>query len=249
MKKIAYFLSSIILVGSLTSCDGMDTRSYLGTMAGAEIGGTIGEAIGWLSTSRHDGPGKAMMGSVIGTVAGAVIGNQLSKPKSSKKSYSNDYYDNDYASENASNYQTGGGYDAPYTSSRSTSTPVYTKRNHTGATYNNTGSQLSIRNLTYQDEDGDAHFGRYETINVIYEVRNNGQTPAQVDLIIDDPTHPNNFAFSPANNVVIQPGQTIRYKAKAFCKSRPKSRTCDIIAYANSSTHGNASAQMRIKVK
>ena len=73
--------------------------------------------------------------------------------------------------------------------------------------------------------------------------------PANVELIIDDPTHPNNFAFSPANNVTIQPGQTIRYKAKAFCKSRPKSRTCDIIAYANSATHGNASAQMHIKVK
>lgn len=253
MKKIAYFLSSIILVGSLTSCDSMDTRSYLGTMAGAEIGGTIGEAIGWLSTSRHDGPGKAMMGSVIGTVAGAVIGNQLAKPKSSKKSYSSDYYDNDYSYENSSNYQTGGGYNTDYNytprSSSSRTTSGYATRSHRGVNYNNAGSQLSIRNLTYQDEDGDARFGRYETINVIYEVRNNGQTPAQVDLVIDDPTHPNNFAFSPSNNVIVQPGQTIRYKAKAFCKSRPKSRTCDIIAYANSSTHGNAYASMTIKVE
>ncbi len=246
MKKIAYILSSILMVSSLTSCDSMDTRTYLGTMAGAEIGGTIGEAIGWMSTSRHDGPGKAMMGTVIGTVAGAVIGNQIAKPKTSKRSYNNDYYDR----ETESNYQTGGGYDTPYTPSTSYHEPApNTRRHHHGATYNNYGSQLSIRNLTYQDEDGDAHFGRYETVNVIYEVRNNGTTPATVDLVIDDPTHPNNFAFSPANVVTIQPGQTIRYKAKAFCKSRPKSRTCDLIAYANSTTHGNASAQMRIKVK
>lgn len=247
MKKIAYLLSSILLVGTLTSCDNMDTRTYLGTMACAEIGGTIGEAIGWMSTSRHSGPGKAMLGSVIGTVAGAVIGNQLSKPKTSTREYNDEY-----AYERQGNYQTGGGYESDYTSRNYGSTykaPRTSSRRGNGTAYNNTGSQLSIRNLTYQDEDGDAHFGRYETINVIYEVRNNGQFPADVELIIDDPAHPSNFAFSPANNVTIQPGQTIRYKAKAFCKSRPKSRTCDIIAYANCATHGNASAQMHIRVK
>ena len=53
----------------------------MGTMAGAEIGGVIGEALGWMSTSRHDGPGKAMLGSIVGTVAGAAIGNALTKEK------------------------------------------------------------------------------------------------------------------------------------------------------------------------
>lgn len=242
MKTKAYILSALVLTSSLTSCTDMSTRSYLGTMAGAEIGGTIGEAIGWLSTSRHQGPGKAMMGSVIGTVAGAAIGHSIATSKNkTTKSY------DDYGYESQSNYQTGGGYDydGGYTN-RSHSRETH---RHRGVSYNNYGSQLSIRNLTYQDEDGDAHFVRYETINVIYEVTNNGQTPADVELLVDDPTHPNNFAFSPSRNVLIQPGQTIRYKAKAFCKSRPKSRTCDIIAYANSTTHGNASAQMHIKVK
>lgn len=246
MKKIAYLLSSILLAGTLTSCDNMDTRTYLGTMAGAEIGGTIGEAIGWMSTSRHSGPGKAMLGSVIGTVAGAVIGNQLSKPKTSTREYNDEY-----AYERQGNYQTGGGYESDYTSRNYSSTykaPRTSSRRGNGTAYNNTGSQLSIRNLTYQDEDGDGRFGRGETINVIYEVTNNGQTPAQVELVIDDPTHPNNFAFSPANNVTIQPGQTIRYKAKAFCQSRPKTRTCDLIVYAKSITHGNATGTMRVKV-
>lgn len=246
MKKIAYLLSSILLAGTLTSCDNMDTRTYLGTMAGAEIGGTIGEAIGWMSTSRHSGPGKAMLGSVIGTVAGAVIGNQLSKPKTSTREYNDEY-----AYERQGNYQTGGGYESDYTSRNYSSTykaPRTSSRRGNGTAYNNTGSQLSIRNLTYQDEDGDGRFGRGETINVIYEVTNNGQTPAQVELVIDDPTHPNNFAFSPANNVTIQPGQTIRYKAKAFCQSRPKTHTCDLIVYAKSITHGNATGTMRVKV-
>lgn len=242
MKKIAYFLSAVLLTGSLSSCTDMSTRSYLGTMAGAEIGGTIGEAIGWMSTSRHQGPGKAMLGSVIGTVAGAAIGYTIATPKNkTTKSYDDSGY------ESQSNYQTGGGYD--YDSGYTNRASERETRSRRGVSYNNYGSQLSIRNLTYQDEDGDAHFGRYETVNVIYEVRNNGTMPANVELVIDDPTHPNNFAFSPTNVVTIQPGQTIRYKAKAFCKSRPKSRTCDIIAYANSTTHGNASAQMRIKVK
>ena len=71
----------IALIGCTTiaSCDISSSRNYMGTMAGAEIGGVIGEAMGWMSTSRHDGPGKAMLGSIIGTVAGAAIGNAITK--------------------------------------------------------------------------------------------------------------------------------------------------------------------------
>ena len=47
-KHTLMTLSGIILASSLWSCDGMSTHRYLGTMAGAEIGGTIGEAIGWI---------------------------------------------------------------------------------------------------------------------------------------------------------------------------------------------------------
>ena len=49
MKKITtYTLASTLLFSSMSSCGTMDSRSYLGTMAGAEIGGTIGElSDGW----------------------------------------------------------------------------------------------------------------------------------------------------------------------------------------------------------
>ena len=249
MKRTVYLLSTLLLVGSLQSCTNMSTRGYLGTMAGAEIGGTIGEAIGWMSTSRHSGPGKAMLGSVIGTVAGAAIGHQLATSGERKNRESYDNYSGSSRYENETNYQTGGGYDNGYASNYSSHKKHHThnEAKHSGYHIQNS-AQLSIRGLTYQDEDGDGRFGRGETINVIYEVTNNGQTPAQVELVIDDPTHPNNFAFSPANNVTIQPGQTIRYKAKAFCQSRPKTRTCDLIVYAKSITHGNATGTMRVKV-
>ena len=236
-KQTAIILSFLTLTGSLCSCDGMSTRSYLGTMAGAEIGGTIGEAIGWMSTSRHSGPGKAMMGCIIGTVAGAAIGHSIATKSesnnNSRGSYDYDNYGGSYG-QSGFDYQTSGGYDAP-----ASSAPAMSRAG---------SSMLTIRNLTYQDEDGNGHFGRYETINVIYEVTNNSDTPAQVQLIVDDPTHPNDFAFSPMTTATIQPHQSIRYKAKAFCKSRPKSRTADIIVYANSVTHGNASDRIRIKV-
>ena len=79
MKKIfVYFMSTVLVTGmSLSSCTYNGYEGYLGTMAGAEIGGVIGESIGWMSTSRHHGPGNALLGGIIGTVAGAAIGNAI----------------------------------------------------------------------------------------------------------------------------------------------------------------------------
>lgn len=238
-KTLLYSLAIAMLLTSTTSCEVSDTRTYLGTMAGAEIGGTIGEAIGWMSTSRHDGPGKAMLGSVIGTVAGAAIGNSMAKNSKKAKKYGrkddtiNDYgYYNDNSS---ADYQTGGGYDNSYDTNRDMS-----NRHHA------TAGSLTIHNVTYQDEDGDGRFSRYETINVMYEVTNRSRYPQSVVLSIDDPSNAKNFAFSPANTVTINAGQTIRYKAKAFCKSRPKSGYTNIIVTASSGANATASSSIRI---
>ena len=63
MKKIfVYAISSALMAGTvLSSCTYSGYESYIGTMAGAEIGGIIGESIGWMNTSRHSGPGNAML--------------------------------------------------------------------------------------------------------------------------------------------------------------------------------------------
>jgi len=253
MKKIAISsLAALFLLSSITSCETMDSRSYLGTMAGAEIGGTIGEALGWMSTSRHDGPGKAMLGSIIGTVAGAAIGNVLTSPKSKKEAKAKRYDEysdyNDYSSqrrEDYNDYQTGGGYDS-YNNNYNSSRQTKKNRKDQDNSYAYNNGMLTISKVSYQDEDGDGRISRYETVNVIYEVTNHGQSSANVVLSVDDPENGRHFAFSPSNSVDMRPGETVRYKAKIFCKSKPSSGYANVRVYARSQTAGAASSSVRI---
>ncbi|MBQ4277668.1 MAG: hypothetical protein II750_06165 [Bacteroidaceae bacterium] len=248
-KTWIYIVSAAMLSTSLlTSCDFTSSRNYMGTMAGAEIGGVIGEALGWMSTDRHDGPGKAMLGSVIGTVAGAAIGNVLTKDReehvvaSSRRDDSR--RDDIYRSDTQANggYQTGGGYqtDGGYQTNGGYQTGSdYNTRNYTS---------LSIAGVTYQDEDGDGRFSRNETVNIIYEVTNHSSVAANVELKVETLSDSKNFVLSPANTVKIGPHETIRYKAKAFCKSRTSSGSVKFRLLASSSTAGNASAELQIRM-
>ena len=246
MKKTIVF----VLVGSvlLSSCVVSDNATYVGTMAGAEIGGTLGEAIGWMSTSRHGGPGKAMLGSVIGTVVGAVAGNQLAtaadpvaraERRERREAKRRAKEEKKRMQEQAQmDYQTVGGYDSQDNLTNNIQSNTYS-----------IGSELIISNMAYQDEDGDGRFSRYETINVIYEVTNKGQEATEATLLIDTEENAKNYAFSPANSVQIAPGQTIRYKAKAFCKSKPADNYVNIKVSALSSNLGNASSNLRVRLK
>jgi len=230
-------LAGAVTLSSVCSCADMNSRTYLGTMAGAEIGGTIGEAIGWLSTSRHHGPGTALLGSVIGTVAGAAIGNAASKASAPKKDRSvkkRNTYDSGDTYEQP-DFQTGGGY----------SDDVYT-----GATpTTSAGQNIVISNVSYQDEDGDGRFARYETINVVYEVTNYGSAPASVELSIDNPAYSKDIAFSPVQTATIEPGKTIRYKAKAFLKNSIKGNHVTINVFAKSAGSETASGSLQVKLK
>ena len=222
----------------LTSCDISSSRNYMGTMAGAEIGGVIGEALGWMSTDRHDGPGKAMLGSVIGTIAGAAIGNAITKDKTETVTTSARRDDDLYAGQpTQGGYQTGGGYGGNYNYGNEPT-------NRQGNSYSN----LSIAGITYQDEDGDGRFSRNETINIIYEVTNHSRTACTVELKVEALTDARSFVLSPSNTVKIGPQETIRYKAKAFCKNRISAGTSTFKLIANSSTAGNASAQLQIRM-
>lgn len=205
-------------------------------MAGAEIGGTIGEAIGWLSTSRHDGPGKAMLGSVIGTVAGAVVGNQVVSNAEKRKSQntgrgSASRHGQEKGSDNAG-YQTGGGY-------QGVGTTIEPQRT----------SGLSIQHTQYQDEDGDGRFSRYETLNVIYEVRNETDQTISARLSIDSPNQANYLVFSPATEVTIQPHKALRYKAKVFMKSQVKESQVGLLMCAESDAAGRACERLDVRCK
>lgn len=248
MKKIyVYVMSSALLLGSmLSSCTYSGYEGYLGTMAGAEIGGIIGESIGWMNTSRHSGPGNAMLGGIIGTVAGAVIGNAIGNEAAEAKQRDRaeraerraerrqereqrdryDRYDDRNNSYDFGGFQTEGG------------------RADSRANLKSEGS-LQIGNLHYEDEDGDGRVSRYETINVIYEVTNTGSLPAHVSLITGN-NNPH-FEYSPVSQATIEPGKTIRYKAKVFCKTRLKDGYTDIPVYVKSDELGSAQDNIRIR--
>lgn len=252
MKKTWINIASIVLLicTALNSCDFTSSNNYMGTMAGAEIGGVVGEALGWMSTDRHDGPGKAMLGSVIGTVAGAVIGNAITKDR---PKYDNNYYDNqtyeyserdNYRRNDNDDYQTGGGYSNNYIEKKSRANR---KDSHS---YNyNDYSSFVIKNIYFEDEDGDGRVSRNETVNIIYEVTNTSNIYLNdVVLKVEAVDCGRNFALSPATTVNIAPGETLRYKAKAFCKSKPSFNTATFRVSANNAKAGNASAELQIRM-
>lgn len=238
MRRTWVYIVSAAMLSStlLTSCDISSSRNYMGTMAGAEIGGVIGEALGWMSTDRHDGPGKAMLGSVIGTVAGAAIGNALTKDRNEQQ-VATARRDDIYRGDNQANggYQTEGGYQV-------------NGGYQANGGYNQSYSNLSIAGVTYQDEDGDGRFSRNETLNIIYEVTNHSSVPATVELKVETMNDSKNFVLSPANNVKIGPHETIRYKAKVFCKGRTSASSVKFRLLASSATAGNASAELQIRM-
>ncbi len=233
MKTGSAYVFGVMLIGSmsLTGCDITSSRNYLGTMAGAEIGGVIGEALGWMSTDRHDGPGKAMLGSIVGTVAGAAIGNYVTKDKDKDKD--RDGYDYGNRNELSQVYGYEDGYNVGY---------------QTGGGSDMSGS-LSISNVQYQDEDGDGRFSRNETVNVIFEVRNDSRmTMRDVELKVEAVNNTKCFVFSPASVATIQAGEAIRYKAKVFCKSKPSDNTTVFKVSANSKSGDKSFSELQIRM-
>ena len=248
MKRNWIYIMCIALIGSTTimSCDISSSRNYMGTMAGAEIGGVIGEALGWMSTSRHDGPGKAMLGTIVGTVAGAAIGNAVTKDntkvvRSGRRddTRNNIRYEDDYNP----GYQIGGGSNEGYNASR--------PGNYSGpmTNRNNSYSFLTISNVSYQDEDGDGKFSRNETINIIYEVTNTSKNALDdVVLKIEALDGDKYFAVSPSNTTKIAAGERIRYKAKAFCKSKPSGSVAKFNLSASSRYGGTTSTILQVRM-
>ena len=248
MKRNWIYIMCIALIGSTTimSCDISSSRNYMGTMAGAEIGGVIGEALGWMSTSRHDGPGKAMLGTIVGTVAGATIGNAVTKDntkvvRSGRRddTRNNIRYEDDYNP----GYQIGGGSNEGYNASR--------PGNYSGpmTNHDNSYSFLTISNVSYQDEDGDGKFSRNETINIIYEVTNTSKNALDdVVLKIEALVGDKYFAVSPSNTTKIAAGERIRYKAKAFCKSKPSGSVAKFNLSASSRYGGTTSTILQVRM-
>ena len=239
MKKIyVYAISSALMAGTvLSSCTYSGYENYIGTMAGAEIGGIIGESIGWMNTSRHSGPGNAMLGGIIGTVAGAAIGNAIgNEAAESRRAQEREYRRHRKQRQENRRYQNNSSSDTYQYGSYQT---------EGGRDYTKSSGNLIISNLKYEDENGDGLINKYETINVIYEVTNPTSRDVDVTLITGNNNH--NFEFSPQSNATIGAGKTIRYKAKVFCKSLPRESYTDIPVSVTSSQAGSAQDYIRIK--
>ena len=113
----------------------------------------------------------------------------------------------------------------------------------------NSYSFLTIGNVTYQDEDGDGRINRNETINIIYEVTNTSRNAVDdVELKIEALDGDKYFAVSPSNSVKIAAGECIRYKAKAFCKSKPSKSPAQFKLSASSRYAGSTSTILQIKI-
>lgn len=239
-------LTNFTILGLLvSSCSSMDNRdTYLGTMAGADIGGTIGEAIGWILTDRNEGPGKAMAGSILGTVAGAVIGNQIGSKKAQKpkKRKKGEMIDDDtwYNSSNPT-YQISGGEN----------NESFSDNNNKSNSYSfNTEYCPQIGKITYQDENGDGEISAYETINVIFEVTNHSSRTRDVDLNVCEDLSKNtkpSLVCSPTTTTTLAAGEAIRYKAKVFLKRRVKESYIQVIASAKFKDGTEADRNLRIK--
>ena len=220
-KTLLLILAAAVGLSSLCGCSSSSPNAYLGMMAGAEIGGTLGEAIGFMSTNRHDGPGKALLGGVVGTVAGAAIG---------------------YSIANEADEQAAAKRRAQTAATTTTTTTTTTD----ASTLWEDESPLVISSLTYEDEDGDGKFARYETINIIYEVSNNSQAKMSVELAVSCPDFPDDIVLSPSNVTDIEAGRTIRYKAKAFMKGKVNASAAYLTASASPSEGSPVSASLRI---
>jgi hypothetical protein len=82
-------IAAVALVPSIahaqqTNCDRQRSTQVVGTVAGAGVGGLVGNTVA--------GRGDKLLGTVIGAVAGGVIGNQVAKPSGDCR-HAYGYYD------------------------------------------------------------------------------------------------------------------------------------------------------------
>lgn len=81
LKRTSIFLLALTMVGSLSSCDAVQSTSnqQKGAVAGAAGGAILGAIIGNNAGKGGKGAMGAVVGGVVGGTAGAIIGNKMDK--------------------------------------------------------------------------------------------------------------------------------------------------------------------------
>lgn len=195
-------MASLILMSSCSS-------SYQASagVTGAYLGGHIGEAVGFLSGHGHFRGENAALGSLVGMGVGAILGVGIANQIEKNQQHNDGIYHN-----SDTDYQTGGGagYDeagAPNGDYRGTYSKGYTL-----------DSGLEVSDLSYTDSDGDGLISQNEVIEVESVIKNTTDKMMRnvtIWLEVDDAKR---CRVSPSLTTTIEPGETIRYTGRVYCK-------------------------------
>ncbi len=183
---------ALILAMLMLSSSCTNLNEMYGVATGSSIGGMFGSAIGGLM----GGPRGSDTGTLIGMVAGGVIG--ASAANRSENNDNNTYYERNYNDEVA--------YD--YTPQRQYS--------------NNTYSNIVVRNVTFNDENGNHCLDSRERAYIILDIYNNGRSDAYevAPVISCDNRH---VIISPTAIISSLPsGRGARYKAAVMSRGKLK---------------------------
>lgn len=181
-----------ILLATTLTLTGCSSLGFYGAATGSGLGGMFGSAIGGLM----GGPRGADAGTVIGMVAGGVAGAAVTSRNEEHTSSS--YERNSYHDE----------VDYDYTPQRHYSNSVY--------------DNIFVRNVTFNDENGNRSLDSRERAYIILDIYNNGRTDVYeiAPTITCDNRH---VVISPTAIISsLGSGRGARYKAAVTTRGKLK---------------------------
>ena len=236
----------------LSSCG---TYTGTGAVTGASLGGIFGSAVGGIS----DGPRGSDVGTIIGMAGGAVVGAAIgaaadqereeqitamrqSSTRSSSSTSTKSSSSNSSVSSSAENsdYYDASGYDPTNSGDDRLDVDLSSEGGTDYANY--TDECLTIRNVTFTDNDGDGLLSPGETGKITFEVMN--YTPSTVYNVQPSVTETsNNKNVYISSGICVESvlsGKGIRYSAMVKGGSKLKNGT---LHFQISVTTGDGQAQ------
>ncbi|MCR5313541.1 MAG: hypothetical protein K6E54_07880 [Bacteroidaceae bacterium] len=230
MKKVKIISSTMALLMLISSCGSYN--QFSAGVTGASIGSDIGRSIGLLTSKRGYVGRNQALGSLIGMGVGAAVGVGISNiiENKSKVQYSDnsqESYDSYNYSSNQntqSDFQMGGGADYPESSS-----------------YINTGSYLSVSELTYMDADGNGTISKGETCQIETYIKNRSNSVVENVTITIATDQDKRVTYSNPLITTLAPGQKVHYTGLIYCKKAKKNQVIQVQVNVTDSQTSNSS--------
>jgi uncharacterized protein YcfJ len=202
----------VILLGSSMLLSSCYTsRSMGGDPAAVSAGASIGGMLGSIIGDRAGGFHGSQFGALVGTIAGAAIGNAATTPSSSSSS-DDGYYNVD----------------------------SYAKRRNYSQQYSAPTTSVEVTNIRFIDDNRNHCIDAEEECKLVFEVVNNGSTPAyNVTPYIEETSGLKHLAISPATQIGYMPaGNRVRYTATLRADRRIKTSQANLRVYVTESNGG-----------